>query len=1778
MSKKSENTGLVSANNTFEDGIVADMHPMSLPSSTMADALNMEFVTTEGDQYVLQNMKGSLHESELPEGYSILATKTYRNIAYIIAGKFDTDGTFIEGTIATYPSPRWEDINQFYHEEVVIENVPMLGSYSMVTEYTTPADNLVSIDALTIPSNTIVRAGEVLKFVCQLNSLVPSDPDIISTVYRDVVQDIFFSSGVRNILECKNSSLPAVDEVEYLKGLTLSPVNSELLGKSSDILSYTGSMALVGEVVLHTSITEDLPLTFTVSGGSKPIVNSLDTKINIKGNFGSVEVELEVDASGNIVDKEYGVLIPKYSSGEALLIEYNITVPESFFDTYRLALAALRDHIDFLRMFDAEKLETYIGSGSSYGIERDSSNTSYYRQLMGILVDRPSISGGAPSNKEIFSRALVLMSVYYKASLLNEFEDILSISNIITTTRLVDTSKSTVMEPVIRPLHNFGPSEVGAFISDKFNFVKGEFVDMVITGSYDGSADIMITDNDNELLSINSRFKVMRTGEVKLADRQGDYDSNVYSNDTWDKLKLLGDDVGIPTIDKVEVIGGGKLLGGGYRYYFKYASQEGNLSDIFYESPFIPISNGKEGLNEKQYSSHGVVFLLSSLKSGASRVKVFFEHHYGDSGNIIETYEIDKIYNIDSYGKLKVDHTGYEQVSAVDASKINVPLTAIDSAATLAIVNNRLIIGNTKVSYSEEDDKLMASIAQKIKCRVSQRLIEGTYSDPKNVIENLGYWKGEVYEFAVVFVLKEGGVSDAYPIYGIDFDSPTFMTNKLGVYRAQNSGMIYDITEDAKRPNITYFTADTSPIRDSSKLSEIAIGFFMVRRERLRNAVMQGITVPVITVSTENRGTGVSKYCSEFYPERRVSAWFSKYRSLGISSKAELKRLDGALAWLSVPNTKFVPQPTQYLELVDNEGVLSAASKPYDDENTANFAIYSGDLETNAANIVPILRGADGAVLSFRNTAGRIPRKANILRDVALPDASQAKAKCDNTYNKCMDKADNRFNNAGWFSGKYGHRREDYKKCKDSRTVCKQRIDGLLGASRGGVSTKVLIESASSVVIGDMVDVFNNVDTQYVPSGVNIQAEGMFSGMSDRDLGYLKNRSDNTLARHDRNYSEEIGGYIYPDIILYGAVALNSSGIPTRYLPAAEIYQKYSVYAGIKANKKYLFNFEPGVYQTMADYTNPAVSGTKFCMVDTISRNWIGNMGDLSNLYQNTGGKWGDSEVLSIFEDRSDRPYFAVTDRVKLDTSSLDMLRGDGFITRSYKRLSYKAGVDEPSARSSDASHYGVGIYFGVEYNKSKCTEDLFPTHLEDKGQGLYDLGEIIELISYTNTNADIRSMERVSPEDTALAGGDRSFYPESSASQLRADLRPDSTAYNHGYSANVGVLPYMAKAVAPVYLREFPNRVFASATGNSTEFYNSFRDIRGFSYRDYGAEFGKIEKILTYDGVAVLILSDGILAVGIDDRTLMGEGTEVYIDSAQVLSPKASEISTQFGTQNPESVVRAGQTFFGVDYSRAVIWMFNGKDVTNISEFTIKTVVLQFKEVVDKIGGDCKIYSTFDAMRHVTLFTFVAVNAEAEETHVGTLLYSTLLNRWVTRFSDGTRFLFDVRSRVFSFGVEKENELWESHVNPKRSKFRDIDYGYGFEVVINEKPQVKKILDNIVLLTNDVIPVQIVYTFDNDEADAANSIWAATGDSTIITQEVISRGIGKERTGIIDQNAYYKNSNLYIEVSKTGSSSTEVGSKKRIADKYIKIKIMYSGNEPTFIQAMLSTLRISYG
>ena len=87
------------AQNTFNDAMNLDLHPIVTPNSVLTDNLNGTFITYNGNEFCLQNDKGNIIKSFLTPGFIPIGIKEHNGILYIISHKEKTG----ESEIGTYP-------------------------------------------------------------------------------------------------------------------------------------------------------------------------------------------------------------------------------------------------------------------------------------------------------------------------------------------------------------------------------------------------------------------------------------------------------------------------------------------------------------------------------------------------------------------------------------------------------------------------------------------------------------------------------------------------------------------------------------------------------------------------------------------------------------------------------------------------------------------------------------------------------------------------------------------------------------------------------------------------------------------------------------------------------------------------------------------------------------------------------------------------------------------------------------------------------------------------------------------------------------------------------------------------------------------------------------------------------------------------------------------------------------------------------------------------------------------------------------------------------------------------------------------------------------------------------------------------------------------------------------------------------------------------------------------------------------------------------------------
>lgn len=99
--------------NTFGEGLVMDLHPLTTPSNVLTNCLNGTIITYNGNEFVLQNDMGNgeVHTAFLPNGYIPVGMKEHGGIIYVASHNPITK----KSQIGSFPSPQQlfngEDLN-----------------------------------------------------------------------------------------------------------------------------------------------------------------------------------------------------------------------------------------------------------------------------------------------------------------------------------------------------------------------------------------------------------------------------------------------------------------------------------------------------------------------------------------------------------------------------------------------------------------------------------------------------------------------------------------------------------------------------------------------------------------------------------------------------------------------------------------------------------------------------------------------------------------------------------------------------------------------------------------------------------------------------------------------------------------------------------------------------------------------------------------------------------------------------------------------------------------------------------------------------------------------------------------------------------------------------------------------------------------------------------------------------------------------------------------------------------------------------------------------------------------------------------------------------------------------------------------------------------------------------------------------------------------------------------------------------------------------------------
>src|SRR5690606_34567359 len=152
---------------------------------------------------------------------------------------------------------------------------------------------------------------------------------------------------------------------------------------------------------------------------------------------------------------------------------------------------------------------------------------------------------------------------------------------------------------------------------------------------------------------VNSGFSVLPGNEFKIIDRIGTKDTNRYDKSNFSNIiNLISRSNKILKINFEGVDGGGSLKGGNYQYYFKYATMDGNETEVVGQSFTVSVVHGntvatiRGSKGEGENTDKRVRFVLSNLDQAYKYVNVYFVFTAGDIQEIKSAFRINSNYLI----------------------------------------------------------------------------------------------------------------------------------------------------------------------------------------------------------------------------------------------------------------------------------------------------------------------------------------------------------------------------------------------------------------------------------------------------------------------------------------------------------------------------------------------------------------------------------------------------------------------------------------------------------------------------------------------------------------------------------------------------------------------------------------------------------------------------------------------------------------------------------------------------------------------------------------------------------------------------------------------------------------------------------------------------------------------------------------------------------------------------------------------------------------------------
>lgn len=489
----------------------------------------------------------------------------------------------------------------------------------------------------------------------------------------------------------------------------------------------------------------------------------------------------------------------------------------------------------------------------------------------------------------------------------------------------------------------------------------------------------------------------------------------------------------------------------------------------------------------------------------------------------------------------------------------------------------------------------------------------------------------------------------------------------------------------------------------------------------------------------------------------------------------------------------------------------------------------------------------------------------------------------------------------------------------------------------------------------------------------------------------------------------------------------------------------------------------------------------------------------LYNIYTDNYNPDSQTDINNWFVARSidETPYYAVTDRYALMVKEkIDIFRGDCFTNTITMRLN-RNFIDPSVPISDDILQPST---WNENFGGPKNTSGDSYSKMNRADINSVSLGMWVIFKCLSNYNLGLRSEDTLNTAEYALMGNPRSFYPKTGISTKSGTKLSESYLQNQGYNTIVSEKRNAIYKDIPYNRIDYSNRIMFSNVSVKDSFENGYRTFQGLSYRDIDAQYGAITKIVSWGVNLFVVFEHGCGLLAVNPKALLQTTTEqnIHIYGAGVLSNQLDAIVSQdFGSIWKDSIIKTPLGIYGVDSYAKKIWRYTDKkgfetiSDMKIQRFLNDNILLQEGDKNADIGI-INIKTHYNSYKGDLMFTFYKNDKKWN------ICYNERSGMWITRYSWIPLFSENVNNIFYSYNLESailerkypksgkfklylHGRSGESNYLIKPTNWYDKQEEFNFEFVVNEATGLHKIFENLVIISNNVQPAEIDFELIGD-------------------------------------------------------------------------------------------------